>query len=143
MKAAPKPEKSILVAEDNPADLLLLRRAVQQICGSVRFHFVGDGEEVVNYLNGSGKFADTIAFPYPSLLLMDFHLPKLSGLEVLQWIKLQIKHAGIRVIMWSDSDFGSDFKKAFAAGAEQVLRRPSGIDELTQFLSKFVKTVEA
>jgi hypothetical protein len=42
MPATLKPEKTVLVAEDNPADVFLLRRAVQQICGTARFNFVGD-----------------------------------------------------------------------------------------------------
>ena len=142
MIAAPKSQKTVLVVEDNPADLFLLRRVVQKLCGNVRFEFLRDGEEVVNYLSGEGRFANKDAYPDPSVILMDFHLPKLSGLEILDWIRQQLSCKKPRIVMWSDSEFGADFKRAKEAGAEMVLRRPSGIEALTGFLEGIIDMVD-
>jgi CheY-like chemotaxis protein len=125
---------TVLIAEDDPADLFLIRSAVQKICGEIRFEFVRDGAEVISYLMGEAEFADRSAYPYPVLILTHLHLRKLDGLEVLGWIRLHSEHAGVRVVIWSDSDFPGELARAKNAGAERVLRRPAGVQALTDCL---------
>ena len=136
---APLPESTVLVAEDNPVDLFLIRSAAQKLSSGVRFEFVGDGEEVVSYLNGVGEFADRGAHPYPVLILTHVHLRKLNGFEVLSWIRLQPKHATTRVVMWSDLELPGELSKAKHAGAECIMRRPIGIEALTKSLAEIIQ----
>ena len=70
---------------------------------------VSNGEEVIAYLNGSGKYADRQHFPLPVVLFLDLNMPKKDGLEVLEWIREQ--EGGVRtvpVVMFSSSSHGVD-----------------------------------
>ena len=74
----------VLIAEDNPDDALLLRRAIDKAGISARVKIVSDGEEMLLYLEGRGAYADRNTSPMPSLIILDLKMPRKSGLEVLQ-----------------------------------------------------------
>jgi CheY-like chemotaxis protein len=128
----------VLVAEDDPADLLLIKHAAERTASGPRFVLVRGGEEVLAYLQGGEPFADREKFPYPDLVLLDLHMPKMGGLEVVQWIKSQHEHSALRVVVWSDSDYHKEIEEAKNSGAERVARRPKSIEDLEAFLHSLV-----
>jgi two-component system, chemotaxis family, response regulator Rcp1 len=65
----------ILLAEDDPGDQELTRRALQDDVLRVDLRIVGDGEEALDYLNRRGPFADAIVAPRPDLILLDLNMP--------------------------------------------------------------------
>src|SRR5688572_33047514 len=80
------PNDLVLVAEDNPDDALLLRRALEKAGIRARLKIVSDGEEMLLYLQGRGAFANRTTYPMPSLVILDLKMPRKSGLEVLSWM---------------------------------------------------------
>jgi CheY-like chemotaxis protein len=78
---------TVLYVEDDDNDVLLMRRAWMKagIRGSLQT--VPDGEEAVRYLPGQGQYVNHVEHPMPGLVLLDLKLPKMSGLEVLKWIR--------------------------------------------------------
>lgn len=79
--------KTILVAEDDQADALLLERAFRRLHFAYRLANIRDGREVVDYLGGHGIYADRSEYPYPALIILDWKLPSKSGAEILEWIR--------------------------------------------------------
>ncbi len=77
-----------LLAEDNPADVLLVEEAIELYRLPIRLHVVRDGELAANYFK---RAESEQSVPCPSLLILDLNLPKLSGKEVLERVRSSVK----------------------------------------------------
>lgn len=124
----------ILLVEDNPDDVLLTRRAVKKAGLKVSLVVVGDGDQAVAYLEGSGRYSDRDAYPLPSLILLDLKLPKRSGLEVLQWIRHQSHLVTTPVVVLTSSAEDDDIKQAYEYGTNSYLQKPVAFTGLVQLL---------
>ncbi len=120
---------NILVAEDNGDDAFFLRRAVMKAGISALLRFVGDGEEVLAYLEGRGKYADRAAFPVPSLLLLDLKMPRMDGFDVLTWVRKDPLLRRLPIIVFSSSLDQRDVDRAHELGANGYCVKPCGADE--------------
>jgi CheY-like chemotaxis protein len=108
---------ALLIVEDDPDALVLLRRAFRKVGVQAPFHVVTDGESAIAYLAGEGRFQDREAFPLPTIILLDLKLPKRSGLEVLEWKYRQPQLREIPVIVVTSSEEESDRQRAAELGA--------------------------
>src|SRR5438128_10999889 len=80
-------DSAILLVEDDEGDILLLRRAFRNARIANPLIEVRDGQAAIQYLSGDGDFAERTRYPLPFLILLDLRMPKLSGFEVLAWIR--------------------------------------------------------
>src|SRR5262249_55414095 len=88
-------------------------------------HIVRDGQEAADYLAGTGQFVNRAVYPLPILMLLDLKLPRMSGLELLAWIRA--KDDGIRslpVVILSSSNLRSDIENAKALGVIEYWIKP-------------------
>jgi CheY-like chemotaxis protein len=115
---------TILVVEDNPTDVLLIRRAFEQSKLANPMQFVGDGDAAVDYLAGQGVYDDRSRFPLPILILLDLKLPRRSGLEVLQWLRSQETLKRIPVVILTSSKQDRDVNSAYDIGVNSYLVKP-------------------
>jgi CheY-like chemotaxis protein len=129
-------DRSILVAEDNENDIILLRRAARNARFTNPLSIVNDGEEVIAYLHGDGKYADRRRYPLPALLLLDLKMPRKNGFEVLQWLRDQRQFTDLQVVVLSTCDDIRDINRAYELGANSFLVKP-------MFFSEFVGMLEA
>lgn len=114
----------VLLVEDDPNDVLLVQRLFRKL-GIVHPLFrVADGEQAVHYFEGRGEYADRTRFPLPSLVLLDLKLPRLSGFEVLQWIRSRPVTRRIPVVVLTSSDQMDDVNRAYELGANSCLKKP-------------------
>jgi CheY-like chemotaxis protein len=86
-KSAMDRNVTILIAEDSEDDALLLQHAFRNLGLQNPIQIVTDGEQVIRYLQGSGKFADRQQFPFPSVPFLDVKMPKMGGFHVLGWFE--------------------------------------------------------
>src|SRR5690242_15575744 len=77
--------KTILVADDDPDDTFLLRRAFSKAGVKAGLHFVTDGDEAIRYLQSEDQQKN----PTPDLLLLDLKMPRVDGFSVLEWVRSQ------------------------------------------------------
>jgi len=120
----------LLVAEDNAHDIFLLKRAFIKAGIDVPMHIVNDGQEAVDYLLGEGRFADRKEYPLPTLLVIDLKMPRLSGFDVIRWVR---EHDGLRrlpILVLSSSGLGKDVNRAYDLGANSYLLKPSRFEDL-------------
>ena len=122
----------ILLIEDDPAIVLLLNRAFGKVDLEGPLCHVADGDEAIHYFRGVGAYADRLRHPIPALVLLDLHLPKRSGLEVLAWIRGEAEFSGIPVVILTGAASDGDIKRAYELGANSVLFAPMGQAELVE-----------
>ena len=122
----------VLVAEDNPDDATLLRRAVERAELPVRLKIVSDGEQVVLYLQGLGAFANREMNPKPSLIILDLKMPRKNGFEVLEWLKENPEFAAIPKVVMSASGLETDVRRAYDLGANTYFIKPGTFHDLVE-----------
>jgi len=126
--------KIILLVEDDENDVFFFRRAVQKAGLDLSIQLATDGEEAMQYIDGSGKFADREAHPLPDIIFLDLKLPYVNGLEILEYIKNQTALGNIEVIVLTSSPEERDRKRAFELGAKEYLVKPATPNTLRQIL---------
>jgi len=123
----------VLLAEDNPNDVLLIRRAFQDTRAVNPLVVVGNGEEAIQYLAGDGKFADRAVHPFPALFLLDLKMPVKDGLEVLRWLH---EHPEIPrklpVVVLSSTELPNETQIAYAMDIQACIVKPLGYSELRE-----------
>jgi CheY-like chemotaxis protein len=122
----------VLVAEDNPDDALLLRRALEKAGNRSRIKIVSDGEELLLYLQGRGAYANRENSPMPSLIILDLKMPRKGGLEVLEWMNENRDLAIVPTIVLSASNLEEDVRSAYHLGANTFFLKPSTFEELVE-----------
>ena len=127
-----KEAQTILVAEDLPNDVLLLQQAFSKAGLDVPLHFVRDGQEAIDYLNGEQSFADRATHPMPTLLLLDLNMPRLNGFDVLKWLRRQEGLRRLPVVVFTSSSLPQDVNRAYDLGANSFLVKPHGFIEYQQ-----------
>lgn len=125
---------SILVADDDAQDTMLLRRAAEKACVGLRLETVSDGEEAIDYLLGRSSYADRRTHPFPSLLLLDLKMPRLNGFDVLEFVRSQPGLRRLPVLVFSSSDDPSDIRRAYDSGANSYLCKPNSNNDLSALL---------
>ena len=134
----PEPKRSmeILLVEDNPGDVRLLREVLKG--GTVPNHVraVGDGEEALAFLHRRGAHAEA---PRPDLILLDLNLPKKDGRELLAEIKADPGLRRIPVVILTTSKAEEDIIKSYALHANCYITKPVDLD---QFIT-ITKLIEA
>ena len=121
----------VLLVEDDPEDAKLLADAAKAAEGSIDLNHVDDGQKAIDYLRRSGAYA---AAPRPDMVLLDLHLPKRGGIDVLNAIKKDDKLRVIPVIALTSSAESEDIWNAYAAGANCYVAKPVGTSALVDFV---------
>jgi CheY-like chemotaxis protein len=127
--------ETILMVEDRPADVLLIRRAFGKANIRNPLQVIGNGEDAIAYLAGTGAFTDRDASPLPCLILLDLKLPRKSGLEVLSWLRAQPELKRLPVIVLTSSKETSDVNRAYELGANSYLVKPVMFDTLLEMIT--------
>ena len=128
------PHRPILICEDNPNDVKLLTFALTEAGITHPIQFVADGRQVLDYLGGREQFADRRAFPFPQVVILDLKMPRLDGLQVLQWIKDHPECTVIPTIILTSSAHDGDIQEAYSLGANAYLVKPDSLPELQRVL---------
>lgn len=117
----------ILVADDNSADISLIKAAWEDAAGAAEIHVVTNREKIFEFLQNQGGFE---AAPSPDLLLLDLHLSGANGLDILADLRAKSEVSPVPVIVFSGSDYGVNVESAYQAGANAYVTKPASYDEL-------------
>ena len=116
--------KSILLVEDNPSDVKLTKRALEQNQITNELIVAEDGAEALDYLFATGQYAGKNVRDLPAVVLLDLKLPKVEGLEVLQRIRANELTRLIPVVILTSSSEEEDMIASYNLGANSYIRKP-------------------
>jgi len=122
--ARPFKPYTILMADDDADDYLLVRDALRQTRHDFQLRFVRDGEELIDYLFGRGRYADGQDAPRPDLILLDLKMPKKDGREVLQELKSHPRFRRIPIVALTTSTAEDDVAYSYDVGVNSYLTKP-------------------
>jgi len=125
----------VLLVEDNPGDVDLIRDALEDIA-SLDISVVGDGAQALDYLNQRSGTAAARIGPMPDLVLLDLNLPKISGHEVLTEVRKFSDLRSLPIVVVTSSDATPDITTSYALGANAYVTKPGE-------LASFQRTVAA
>jgi CheY-like chemotaxis protein len=120
----------LLLVEDNEADVPFFKRALVKVNADVPLEVAMNGTAAVHALSG---------VPLPSLLLLDLKLPRLSGHEVLEWMRSRPALKGLRTIVLTSSSEESDIRRAYALGAAAYVVKPVDVAGLGAVVAAVVE----
>jgi chemotaxis family two-component system response regulator Rcp1 len=117
----------IILAEDNPGDVFLVRRALEKKGIAHELIVAVNGEEAMHLLQHEGPGAEA-----PQLILLDLNLPKLDGNQILSRIRRMPAFDRTPVIVLTSSDSRANRDRAFALGANAFFSKPTDLASLVQ-----------
>ncbi len=129
----------ILVIEDNDSDVFLLERALRKQDLQFELVHLSNGEEALAYIRRQGTWTRA---PIPNLILMDLHLARYNGEDLLREIQAAEHLAGVPVCMWSSSQSRRDQCLLKDLGVARFFTKPSGLDQFME-IGKLIKDMLA
>lgn len=130
----------ILMADDDDDDFLLTQKALKQSKLLNTLCRVKDGEELLDYLNQRGEFADGVECPRPGVILLDLNMPRKDGREALKEIKSDPKLRDIPVVVFTTSKAEEDIFKSYQLGVNSFITKPvtfEGLIKVMQTLGRY------
>jgi CheY-like chemotaxis protein len=128
---------SIVIADDDADDRMLLEDAFQESSISNPLHFVEDGEQLLAFLRREGRYAAMAAEPLPGLILLDLNMPRVDGRTALAEIKKDERLCRIPVIVLTTSKAEEDILRTYGLGVNSFISKPVTFEGLVDI----VKTI--
>jgi CheY-like chemotaxis protein len=127
-------ENTILLVEDCAEDASLVLASFKKWGVTNPVQIVPDGEQALDYLTGKDGFADRTRHPVPCLAILDLNLPRMSGFDVLQWVRSQSSLGNLPVVVLSGTKNMSDFDQAHRLGANACVVKSFDLGELYELI---------
>lgn len=127
---------AILYVEDDPDDRLLAEMAHRDSGVVNPLVFVGDGDEALEYLRGTGRHADRVGESQPGIILLDLNLPGRDGRAILGIVKTDPALRRIPVVILTTSSAQRDIASSYDAGANSYIVKPAGFASLVDLFER-------
>jgi chemotaxis family two-component system response regulator Rcp1 len=131
--------REILLAEDNPADVYLIREALREHNVEYTMRVASDGSEVLRILSPEHAHLEAQSL---GLIILDLNLPRHDGIEILEHLRETTALAHIPVVVLTSSDSPRDRLIANQLGASCYLRKPSGLEQFLSLGATFKQLLE-
>ncbi|NHJ48608.1 MAG: response regulator [Asgard group archaeon] len=125
-------KKIILLAEDNPDDVILTQRAFKKSNILNELVVVNNGQEALDYLFCKGEYKDRDVNEIPELILLDLKMPKIDGLGVLRQIRDNKKTKHLPVVILTTSKEDKDMIASYCLGANSYITKPVDFDQFVE-----------
>ena len=123
---------SILVADDDPDDRMMIQEAFTENRIANQIVFVEDGEQLMTYLRREGLFAEHKDKPYPGIILLDLNMPKKDGREALRELKADPDLCRIPIIVLTTSQAEEDIVRTYGLGVSSFITKPVSFEGLVE-----------
>lgn len=128
---------TVLYADDDPEDRMLVKEAWQESRLANELHFVEDGEELLDYLHRRGKYVGLSEAPLPGMILLDLNMPRMDGREALQHLKADPRLRLIPTVVLTTSKAEEDIFRAYDLGVNSFIVKPVTFKSLVDLTLAF------
>lgn len=131
---------TILVADDDPDDRLLIEDAFLESKLGNKLYFVKDGIELLEYLRHEGEYANPEISPRPGIILLDLNMPRMDGREALVEIKKDPNLKQIPIVVLTTSKAEEDILRTYDTGVNSFITKPvtfEGLVDLVRVLTSY------
>jgi CheY-like chemotaxis protein len=135
----PAHRRTILMADDDVEDCLLVRDALLESGRDCDLRFVRDGEELFDYLRHEGEYIDGRDLPWPDLILIDLKMPRKDGREAIRDLKTDPRFRQIPVVALTTSSASDDVAFSYSIGVNCYITKPTTFRELVDVLDALGK----
>ncbi|HYG33923.1 MAG TPA: response regulator [Clostridia bacterium] len=125
---------AILLAEDDENDIFLMGRAFDRAGIPNPLFVVRNGQEAIDYLSGTGNYAQRDKYPLPGLMLLDLKMPWMDGFDVLRWLRDHPQFDTLPVVVLTSSKLQADVDKSRQLGVYDYRVKPHGFEDLVRLL---------
>ncbi len=115
---------SILVADDDPDDRMMIEEAFLENRIANRVDYVEDGEQLLAYLRRQEPYAQLKGQPFPGIILLDLNMPKKDGREALRELKTDPELCRIPVVVLTTSEAEEDIVRTYGLGVSSFITKP-------------------
>ena len=122
-------EVEILLIEDNPIEAEFTKRALKKYNLVDKLVWLKDGEEALDFIFAQGQYSGRSIEDVPKVILLDMHLPKIDGLEVLERIKSDTRTQSIPVVVFSSSPEERRIVMSYNLGVNGYVLKPIDFDK--------------
>jgi chemotaxis family two-component system response regulator Rcp1 len=123
----------VLLAEDNPDHAYLTREAFQEARLRVELHHVETGDECMAFLRRQAPYENA---PRPDLILLDIHMPRMDGYEVMEAINADENLRSLTVVVLSTSSDLIDVDRMYALRCNSFLTKPVDFSQFAELIRK-------
>lgn len=131
--SAPNDPVEILLAEDNPGDVMLTKKALEQGKLANNLHVTTDGVDALQFLRQEGEHEDS---PRPDLVLLDLNMPRKDGEDVLEEMQADASLRRIPVVVLTSSESEEDIAKSYELNANAYLTKPVDFDGFVEIVNR-------
>jgi CheY-like chemotaxis protein len=131
--------KILLYAENDPADVVAVRKALLSSNLPFDLHIVAESKAALAYLSGKGIYSDRKRFPLPDVLLLNMPTDPRPSLEMVEWAREQRQFRNLPIIAHLNGARSADIKDTIDAGATAYFRKSADCDKLVDYLSAKMK----
>ncbi|MBI3903339.1 MAG: response regulator [Nitrosomonadales bacterium] len=129
-------EVEILLVEDNPSDAELCIRALKQSKLANKLVWVKDGAEALDFIFATGAYTGRTGMHVPKVILLDLHLPKVNGMEVLRRVKSDERTRTIPIVVLTSSKEDRDVAESYQLGVNSYISKPVEFDAFARTVSE-------
>jgi CheY-like chemotaxis protein len=130
--------RTILLVEDEASDAALMLRGFEQAHVANPIIHLKNGDDVLRYLAGKAQYSDRSKYPLPALILLDLKIPGTTGIQLLQWMRVQGEINRIPVVVLTNDDNPATIDAAYDLGANSYLVKPGKPAEI----ARMVETIQ-
>jgi len=131
--STPNDPVEILLAEDNPGDVMLTKKALEEGKLANNLHVTTDGVDALEFLRQDGEYADA---PRPDLVLLDLNMPRKDGEDVLEAMQADESLRRIPVVVLTSSESEEDIAKSYELNANAYLTKPVDFDGFVEIVNR-------
>jgi CheY-like chemotaxis protein len=124
---------SIMIAEDDPDDRFLIKKAFEKIKHDLEIHFVNDGEALLSFLDRSHSTS------LPDLIILDLNMPKVNGHQALMEIRRKDAFNSIDIVVLSTSIEDKDIEFCKSNGIKAFYIKPASFESLVQIARSIIE----